>query len=39
VPVGWAFMVWGTALYWWSALLYVVQTGGLVRDSRRGAGA
>ncbi|MDQ1647157.1 MAG: hypothetical protein QOJ50_3341 [Cryptosporangiaceae bacterium] len=39
VPVGWAFMVWGTALYWWSALLYVVQTAGLVRDSRRGANA
>jgi cardiolipin synthase len=39
VPIGWAFMVWGTALYWWSALLYVVQTAGLVRDSRRGATA
>jgi len=23
---GWAFAIWGTALYWWAAALYVVQT-------------
>ena len=22
---GWAFAVWGTALYWWAGLLYVAQ--------------
>ena len=24
-PIGWAFTAWGTALYWWAGLLYVVQ--------------
>lgn len=24
--VGWAFALWGTALYWWAGLLYVEQT-------------
>src|SRR5436305_2407216 len=24
-PVGWAFTAWGTALYWWAGVLYVVQ--------------
>ena len=38
-PFGWAFTVWGTALYWWSAGLYLVQTAGLVRQSRRGVSA
>ena len=23
---GWAFAIWGAALYWWAGLLYVVQT-------------
>ncbi|MCB0900773.1 MAG: CDP-alcohol phosphatidyltransferase family protein, partial [Actinobacteria bacterium] len=23
--VGWAFAVWGTALYWWAAVLYIGQ--------------
>jgi len=23
--VGWAFAVWGTALYWWSGGLYLIQ--------------
>jgi cardiolipin synthase (CMP-forming) len=23
---GWAFAIWGTALYWWAAALYLVQT-------------
>lgn len=24
-PLGWAFAIWGTALYWWAALLYIEQ--------------
>ncbi|MBN6055760.1 CDP-alcohol phosphatidyltransferase family protein [Nonomuraea sp. RK-328] len=27
---GWAFAVWGTGLYWWAAVLYVVQVRRLV---------
>ena len=30
---GWAFAIWGAALYWWAALLYISQ----VRDLVRGA--
>ena len=30
--LGWAFALWGTALYWWAGLLYLVQTLQLVRD-------
>ena len=30
---GWAFAVWGIALYWWAAMLYVTQ----VRDLVKGA--
>lgn len=30
---GWAFAVWGTALYWWSGVLYALQTRKLVRQS------
>lgn len=33
--IGWAFASWGTALYWWAALLYLSQ----VRDLVRGAAA
>ncbi|WP_019634633.1 CDP-alcohol phosphatidyltransferase family protein [Actinomadura atramentaria] len=33
--VGWSFAIWGTALYWWAALLYWEQTRRLVRDARR----
>ena len=29
--VGWAFAIWGTALYWWAATLYLVQARRLVR--------
>ena len=32
---GWAFAVWGIALYWWAAILYVTQ----VRDLVKGAAA
>ena len=34
--VGWAFAVWGTALYWWAAWLYLVQVRQLVRASPGG---
>lgn len=30
---GWAFAGWGTALYWWAGILYVVQVRRLVRAS------
>ena len=33
--IGWAFAAWGTALYWWAALLYLSQ----VRDLVKGAAA
>jgi cardiolipin synthase len=29
--IGWAFAIWGTALYWWAAVLYVEQTRRLIR--------
>jgi cardiolipin synthase (CMP-forming) len=29
--IGWAFAIWGTALYWWAAALYLVQTARLSR--------
>ena len=32
---GWAFAIWGTALYWWGGLLYGVQTYTLLRDDKR----
>lgn len=32
--VGWAFAIWGTALYWWAGALYVVQVGQLIRADR-----
>jgi cardiolipin synthase (CMP-forming) len=31
--IGWAFAVWGVALYWWAALLYLAQ----IRDLVKGA--
>jgi cardiolipin synthase len=34
--IGWAFAIWGTALYWQSALLYLVQVRGLLGRERRG---
>jgi CDP-diacylglycerol--glycerol-3-phosphate 3-phosphatidyltransferase len=33
-PFGWAFTVWGVALYWWAGWLYVVQLRQLLRDDR-----
>lgn len=38
-PIGWAFVVWGTALYWWAGALYVVQVYRLVNEGRREAAA
>lgn len=32
--IGWAFVIWGTALYWWAAALYVAQTRQLVLADR-----
>jgi cardiolipin synthase len=31
---GWAFLVWGTALYWWAGMLYLVQVRGVVVADR-----
>jgi CDP-diacylglycerol--glycerol-3-phosphate 3-phosphatidyltransferase len=36
---GWAFAIWGTALYWWAGLLYLVQVRSLLRDEPEGAPA
>ena len=33
--VGWAFVIWGTALYWWAGILYVEQVRRLVRQTPR----
>ncbi len=33
---GWAFALWGTALYWWAAALYVRQARRLLAADRRG---
>ena len=32
--VGWAFAIWGTALYWWAAVLYLEQTRRLAGAAR-----
>lgn len=34
--LGWAFAVWGTALYWWAAALYVEQARRLLAADRAG---
>jgi cardiolipin synthase len=31
---GWAFAIWGTALYWWAGVLYLIQVRDLVRADR-----
>jgi cardiolipin synthase len=33
-PIGWAFTIWGAALYLWAGLLYLHQVGRLVRQAR-----
>jgi cardiolipin synthase len=35
---GWAFLIWGTALYWWAAIAYLWQVRVLVRGARTSAG-
>lgn len=30
-PIGWAFAIWGTFLYWWAGIRYAVQASALVR--------
>jgi cardiolipin synthase len=32
--LGWSFAIWGTGLYWWAGVLYVVQVHRLVRAVR-----
>jgi cardiolipin synthase len=32
---GWAFAIWGTTLYWWAGVLYVIQVRQLVGAARR----
>lgn len=34
LPVGWAFVWWGTALYWVAGVMYAVQTRDVVRVAR-----
>ena len=31
--LGWAFAIWGTALYWWAALLYIEQARRILKDN------
>ena len=33
--LGWSFAIWGTALYWWAAMLYLTQVRSLARDTAR----
>jgi cardiolipin synthase len=33
--IGWAFALWGTALYWWAGMLYAVQGLRLMAQTRR----
>jgi CDP-diacylglycerol--glycerol-3-phosphate 3-phosphatidyltransferase len=33
-PLGWAFATWGSTLYWWAGVLYVVQVRQLIRADR-----
>jgi len=32
--LGWAFAIWGTALYWWAGVLYLEQTRRILRTPR-----
>lgn len=36
--IGWAFAIWGTALYWWAGALYATQARQLMRTGRDGRG-
>ena len=37
--IGWAFAIWGTALYWWAAALYLTQARQVVASVRSGQAA
>jgi cardiolipin synthase len=37
--LGWAFAIWGTALYWWAGWLYIVQLRQVIAADRAPAGA
>jgi cardiolipin synthase len=37
--LGWAFAIWGTALYWWAGVLYLVQVRTLLRTEPEGVAA
>jgi cardiolipin synthase len=37
--IGWAFAAWGTALYWWAAMLYLTQVRGLIGGDARPQGS
>ena len=34
MPVAWAFIVWGAAIYWWSAILYIEQASAVLHGRR-----
>jgi len=34
--IGWAFAIWGTALYWWAAALYLTQARQVIAAASRG---
>ena len=36
---GWAFLIWGTGLYWWAAIGYLWQVRSLARDARTSSGS
>lgn len=36
---GWAFAIWGTALYWWAGVLYLVQVRRVLAEARAEPGA
>lgn len=33
-PIAWAFVIWGTCIYWWSAILYVEQASAVIQGRR-----
>lgn len=37
-PLGWAFAAWGSTLYWWAGILYVVHLRQLLRAERAAGG-
>ena len=33
-PIAWAFVIWGTGIYWWSAVLYAEQASAVIQGRR-----